>query len=217
MADYFTHFSCLLDVGTPDNAARALDLFNDLCAEGAAEDPPSDGFLLSLDPAHRGSNLWMRDDGTGDPQCVIDFVLRCADCTICFGRISGAAGGTCPHCGSAAEHRIVERVGELEQLQTRVALANVPEGLSGQLEQRVLADAADSPSEPNEPPVLTSDNMLEILTRLGADDEVIEERDVQDELDRLGIEEPDAAQMCETLAAAGLLLDLGEGRWRPLH
>lgn len=79
MADYFTHFSCLLDVGTPDNAARALDLYNDLCAEGAAEDPPSDGFLLSLDPAHGGSKLWMREDGTGDPQRVIDFVLRCAD------------------------------------------------------------------------------------------------------------------------------------------
>lgn len=78
MADYFTHFSCLLDVGTPGNAARALDLYNDLCAEGAAEDPPSDGFLLSLDPAHGGSTLWMRDDGTGDPQRVIDFVLRCA-------------------------------------------------------------------------------------------------------------------------------------------
>jgi len=78
MADYFTHFSCLLDVGTPGNAARALDLYNDLCAECAAEDPPSDGFLLSLDPAHGGSNLWMRDDGTGDPQRVIDFVLRCA-------------------------------------------------------------------------------------------------------------------------------------------
>jgi hypothetical protein len=27
MADYFTHFSCVLDVGTPDNTARALDLY----------------------------------------------------------------------------------------------------------------------------------------------------------------------------------------------
>ncbi|WP_454622479.1 hypothetical protein [Bradyrhizobium cenepequi] len=26
MADFFTHFSCLLDVGTPKSAARALDL-----------------------------------------------------------------------------------------------------------------------------------------------------------------------------------------------
>ncbi|WP_448658475.1 hypothetical protein ACPVPU_13490 [Sphingomonas sp. CJ99] len=32
MADYFTHFSCLLDVGTPENAARALDLYNRLAA-----------------------------------------------------------------------------------------------------------------------------------------------------------------------------------------
>ena len=36
MADYFTHFSCLLDVGTPDNAARALDLYNALSEANAA-------------------------------------------------------------------------------------------------------------------------------------------------------------------------------------
>jgi hypothetical protein len=30
MADFFTHLSCVLDVGTPDNAARALDLYNAL-------------------------------------------------------------------------------------------------------------------------------------------------------------------------------------------
>jgi|HubBroStandDraft_2_1064218.scaffolds.fasta_scaffold548550_2 hypothetical protein len=28
MADYFTHFSCLLDVGTPENAARAVELYD---------------------------------------------------------------------------------------------------------------------------------------------------------------------------------------------
>ena len=42
MADYFTHFSCLLDVGTPENAARALDLYNRLSEEGASEEPPSE-------------------------------------------------------------------------------------------------------------------------------------------------------------------------------
>jgi len=36
MANYFTHFSCLLDVGTSENAARALDLYNALSAENAA-------------------------------------------------------------------------------------------------------------------------------------------------------------------------------------
>jgi hypothetical protein len=78
MADYFIHFSCLLDVGTPENAARALDLYTTLSQENAAEDPPSDGFALSIQPEHGGTMLWMRDEGTGDPARVIAFVKRCA-------------------------------------------------------------------------------------------------------------------------------------------
>lgn len=79
MADYFTHFSCLLDVGTPENAARALALYTALFEEGASEEPPSDGFLLSIQPEHGGTALWMRDDVTGDPERVIQFVRRCAE------------------------------------------------------------------------------------------------------------------------------------------
>ena len=78
MSDYFTHFSCLLDVGTPDNAARALELYNALSAEGAAEDPPSEGFLLSIQPEHGGTALWMRHDVSSDPERLIQFVKRCA-------------------------------------------------------------------------------------------------------------------------------------------
>ena len=72
MADYFTHFSCLLDVGTSDNAARALDLYNQLSEENASEEPPSDSFLLSIQPEHGGTKLWMRDDVTGDPERLIE-------------------------------------------------------------------------------------------------------------------------------------------------
>ena len=78
MADYFTHFSCLLDVGTPENAARALNLYNRLSEAGASAEPPSDGFLLSIQPEHGGSQLWMRDDVTGDPERLIHFVKHCA-------------------------------------------------------------------------------------------------------------------------------------------
>jgi hypothetical protein len=78
MADYFTHFSCLLDVGTPESAARALDLCNALSAEGASEEPSSEGFLLSIQPDHGGAAIWMRDDVTGDPERLIQFVKRCA-------------------------------------------------------------------------------------------------------------------------------------------
>ena len=95
MADYFTHFSCLIDVRTLDNAARALDLYNQLCADGAKDDPPSDSFLLSINPAHGGSKLWMREDGTGDPQRVVDFVLRCADTFALTGRWGFQWANTC--------------------------------------------------------------------------------------------------------------------------
>lgn len=78
MADYFTHFSCLLDVGTPQNAARALDLYNALSEAGAAEEPPSEGFLVSIQPEHGGSQLWLRDDVSGDPERLIQFVTLCA-------------------------------------------------------------------------------------------------------------------------------------------
>lgn len=95
MADYFTHFSCLLDVGTPQNAARALDLYNRLSEDGAAEDPPSDGFLLSIQPEHGGIRLWIRDDVTGDPPRVIDFVLLCAKTFGLTGRWGFQYANTC--------------------------------------------------------------------------------------------------------------------------
>ena len=78
MADYYTQFSCLLDVGTPENAARALELYAALSQENATEDPPSDGFLVSIQPEHGGTKLWMRHDITGDPERLIQFVKRCA-------------------------------------------------------------------------------------------------------------------------------------------
>jgi hypothetical protein len=78
MAEYFTHFSCLLDVGTPENAARALDLYNSPFEEAASEVSLSDGFVLSIEPKHNGTELWMRHDVTGDPERLIQFVKTCA-------------------------------------------------------------------------------------------------------------------------------------------
>lgn len=48
MADYFTHFSCLLDVGTPERATPALDLLTRLhLDEEGADDPEYSGFALT--------------------------------------------------------------------------------------------------------------------------------------------------------------------------
>ena len=80
MADYFTHFSCLIDVGTPDNAARALALFQQCRDKDQdADDPQVAGFDLSRQDAPEGSALWIHDDDHGDIEAVIHFVLRLAE------------------------------------------------------------------------------------------------------------------------------------------
>ena len=79
MADYFTHFSCVLDVGTPDNAARALDLYPACVEQAARQGALAGGFLVSVRPDEGGTKLWMRDGVTGDPLQVIMFVQRCAE------------------------------------------------------------------------------------------------------------------------------------------
>ena len=79
MADYFTHFSCVLDAGTPEKAVQALDLHARLCAEDeASNDPTYTGFALALQDGPGTSVLWFHDDGQGDVEAVIAFVLRLA-------------------------------------------------------------------------------------------------------------------------------------------
>lgn len=79
MADYFTHFSCVLDAGTPEKAARALDLHARLRAEDEASgDPEHGGFALALHDGPGTSVLWFHDDGQGDVDGLIAFILRLA-------------------------------------------------------------------------------------------------------------------------------------------
>jgi hypothetical protein len=79
MADYFTHFSCLLDVGTPSKAALAVALFDQLRVEDQeADEPQVSGFDLSIQDGPDSSVLWIRDDEHADIEQVIGFVLRLA-------------------------------------------------------------------------------------------------------------------------------------------
>ena len=48
MADYFTQFSCVLDVGTPDKAVAALDLFEMAFADQAGTDDGESDLLHDL-------------------------------------------------------------------------------------------------------------------------------------------------------------------------
>ena len=80
MADYFTYFSYLIDVGSPDKAARALALFQELrAADQDADDLEVAGFTLARQDAPEDSTLWIHDDEHGDVEAVIRFVLRLAE------------------------------------------------------------------------------------------------------------------------------------------
>ena len=80
MADYFTQFSCVLDVSSPDKATGALELLDRLhLEEEDADDPEFSGFALSLQDGPGSSILWFHDDdGQGDVEGLIRFVLRLA-------------------------------------------------------------------------------------------------------------------------------------------
>ena len=67
MADYFTHFSCTLDLGTADKAVAALDLFLRLReADEASDDPAFSGFALSLQDDPGSSVLTLTSKGMVD-------------------------------------------------------------------------------------------------------------------------------------------------------
>lgn len=84
MADYFTQFSCQLDVGSAANAAQALAISKQLALELADAEGVGPGFQVN---AEDKGVLWIHDVGAyGEPEHVIAFVLRCAQAFDLTGR-----------------------------------------------------------------------------------------------------------------------------------
>lgn len=95
MADYFTQFSCVLDVGSAENVVGALLLYRKLEAELDRDQHMAIGFAASADD-DVPSMVWLRDDdGFGDPEHVIVFALRCAERFDLGGRWGFVWGLTC--------------------------------------------------------------------------------------------------------------------------
>lgn len=86
MADYFTQFSCTLDVGTAENVLAALVLFETFARELEDAEGVEPGFDIEADGDTSPSTLWLHGDGFGDPEHVIAFVLRCAEAFDLAGR-----------------------------------------------------------------------------------------------------------------------------------
>jgi len=79
MADYYTKFSCLLDVGSVENAARAVQIRDELTVEIDRDDGVSLGFeMVELNDRPSDGQLVLYSDDYGETEHVILFVRRCA-------------------------------------------------------------------------------------------------------------------------------------------
>ena len=79
MADYYTQFSCILDVGAAENVARAASIRQQLASTLEEDEDADIGFDVEPDPTSGPGALWISSDGYGEPEHVIAFVLRCAE------------------------------------------------------------------------------------------------------------------------------------------
>ena len=81
MANYFTHFSCLLPVGSATNMQTALALYQDQVNERAKADEIV-GFAAEPSNPTVNANesaVWLYSEENGEPEDVIAYVLRCAE------------------------------------------------------------------------------------------------------------------------------------------
>ena len=95
MADYHTQFSCILDVGSAENAARADMIRGEFAAELDRHEGENLGFDMGIDHETGPGALWIHSDEYGNPEHVISFVLRCAGELGLVGRWGFAWSYTC--------------------------------------------------------------------------------------------------------------------------
>jgi hypothetical protein len=78
MADYYIRFTCLLDVGSAQNAARAVAIREQLAAELKAAEDVSLGFDMQEPTRHESDGrLILYSEDYGDIEHLIRFVGRC--------------------------------------------------------------------------------------------------------------------------------------------
>ena len=77
MADYFTHFSCALDLPDTALATAAAELHEAFDDRLRNDEGRTAGFALTAQPADNPTQIWIHDDdGQGLPDDVIAFVAE---------------------------------------------------------------------------------------------------------------------------------------------
>lgn len=78
MADFYTQFSCIFDLGTAENATCAELIRGELAAKLDRHEGESLGFQMEVDHESGSGVLRIHSDECGSPEHVIRFVPRCA-------------------------------------------------------------------------------------------------------------------------------------------
>jgi hypothetical protein len=79
MADYFTQFCCLFDVGSAEKAVSAEAIRDELEAALDRDEEAELGFRLLRDQKAGAGIFWIASEDSGEPEHVIRFVLICAE------------------------------------------------------------------------------------------------------------------------------------------
>lgn len=95
MADYFTHFSCLLETGSAGNVAKALAVYRDYADELEREEDIQIGFAAEGSADAEATTIWIHADGAGDVEHVIAFARRCGQALGLSGRWGLQYANTC--------------------------------------------------------------------------------------------------------------------------
>ncbi len=149
--------------------------------------------------------------GEGEDFTVEWKVLLCADCDRAYGRSSRARDLSCPHCGGSTEPRLLSRHLNPEDAQDAISNANIPQEIRSELTKLM----SDSRKREKTSKRISVDD-LPALLRAAADE--AGELDIDSLRIQLAVAGSgnDAETFAEDAAIAGILLNIGAGRWRIL-
>jgi hypothetical protein len=149
---------------------------------------------------------------SGDDDAVIEWkVLLCADCERGFGRSSRAKDLSCPHCGCSAPPHLLSRHLNPADAQQAIALANIPLEIRAELTKSM----SNSRHKEQKSKRINADDLPVILRAAADENGELDVDSLQVQLSIAGIV-MDGEVFADEAAVAGILLNIGAGRWRIL-
>ncbi len=134
MANYFTRFSVMLPLGSPERIKPALEIYRTLADDLGRDEGAEIGFDAAASPEVDPAALWLSAEEDGNPEHVIAFVRLCGEAFGLTGRWGFRWALTCSRmrldglgrrrARARPCHRRDRRVARLRGLARRAAFRN---------------------------------------------------------------------------------------------